>query len=258
MSRRTTRARRWIRRAFFAWAILSTSFLLNTFRTRGVPATMLESDARVSVREDRGTLELLPFAATNVSRLVFLCGAGVSAEAYVPLLRPIAEAGHPVTIVRLPWRLAPLETHKRAAMRRAVEIGEREAGVHGWVLAGHSLGAALASRIAAAAPRGLRAVVLLGTTHPKSFDLSRLKLPVTKVYATQDGVAPREKIEANRHLLPRDTRWVVIEGGNHSQFGHYGHQLFDGLATISREQQQALTRAALLAALEASKGTGAP
>ena len=45
-----------------------------------------------------------------------------------------------------------------------------------------------------------------------------------------------------------------IKGGNHSQFGHYGHQLFDGKATISREAQQAATRTALLEALsEAGK-----
>jgi hypothetical protein len=50
-------------------------------------------------------------------------------------------------------------------------------------------------------------------------------------------------------LLPADTRWVEIEGGNHSQFGHYGHQLFDGSPTTTREEQQAVTRAALLDAL---------
>jgi hypothetical protein len=38
-------------------------------------------------------------------------------------------------------------------------------------------------------------------------------------------------------------------GGNHSQFGRYGHQLFDGRATISREEQEALTRSAILLAL---------
>jgi hypothetical protein len=39
---------------------------------------------------------------------------------------------------------------------------------------------------------------------------------------------------------------VEISGGNHSQFGRYGHQLFDGTATISREEQEALTRSEIL------------
>jgi hypothetical protein len=73
---------------------------------------------------------------------------------------------------------------------------------------------------------------------------------VTKIYATNDGIATPEMIAATRGLLPVDTRWVEIEGGNHSQFGHYGHQLFDGDATISRERQQEITRQALLQALQ--------
>ena len=50
-------------------------------------------------------------------------------------------------------------------------------------------------------------------------------------------------------LRPAQTAWVAIEGGNHSQFGHYGHLLFDGTATISREAQQATTRSILLEVL---------
>jgi hypothetical protein len=43
---------------------------------------------------------------------------------------------------------------------------------------------------------------------------------------------------------------VEIEGGNHSQFGHYGHQLLDGTPSITREAQQTKTRAALLEMLD--------
>ena len=92
-------------------------------------------------------------------------------------------------------------------------------------------------------------MVLIGTTHPKQDDLSRLQLPVSKVYASLDGVAPADKVQQNWRLLPPHTKRVLIEGGNHSQFGHYGHQLFDKTPQISREAQQAATRAELLAAL---------
>jgi hypothetical protein len=46
-------------------------------------------------------------------------------------------------------------------------------------------------------------------------------------------------------------RAVPIAGGNHSQFGYYGFQLGDWPATISRADQQRLTRDALVAALRA-------
>ena len=61
---------------------------------------------------------------------------------------------------------------------------------------------------------------------------------------------------ANRRLLPETTAWVEIKGGNHSQFGHYGHQLFDGRATITREAQQATTRQVMLDALRANAPHG--
>jgi pimeloyl-ACP methyl ester carboxylesterase len=115
-----------------------------------------------------------------------------------------------------------------------------------WVISGHSLGGALACRLVRADPNAFSALVLIGTTHPKHDDLSFLVMPVTKVYGSNDGVAQPERMFSNRKLLPMNTQWVEIKGGNHSQFGNYGHQLFDGNATTSREAQQTATRSALL------------
>lgn len=42
---------------------------------------------------------------------------------------------------------------------------------------------------------------------------------------------------------------VVATRDDAAQFGYYGHQLFDGRATITREAQQSATLAALLAVL---------
>jgi pimeloyl-ACP methyl ester carboxylesterase len=245
------RAHRWIRVGFLVWAPLSTLWLANTMRTRGVGAELLTSGAGVTVVDGGETLEFLPAPVSGKTGLIFLCGAGVAAPAYAPLLRPLAEAGHAVAIVRLPLRIAPLTIHKEEAIARAGRAIERHPEVARWVLSGHSLGAALAARMAARGGR-FAGLVLLGTTHPKEDDLSFLTLPVTKVYATRDGVAPAERVLANRRLLPTHTRFLAIEGGNHSQFGHYGRQLFDGRPTISREAQQAVARGALLEALRRS------
>lgn len=220
-------------------------------RTRGVDPALLRSDSVVSVVNGAATLEFLPVASNHQAGLVFLCGSGVSAQAYAPLLRPIAEAGHAVFVVKLPWRFAPFAPHKRAAVDRARALLPAHPQIHRWVISGHSLGGALACRAVQADPKTFSAMVLAGTTHPKQDDLSFLRIPVTKVYASKDGVAPADRVLANRRLLPEHTRWVEIKGGNHSQCGHYGHQLRDGKATISRAEQQAVTRSALLEALAA-------
>jgi hypothetical protein len=197
--------RRWIRRGFLTWAIISTLWLANSYRTRGLADDVLQSSPTVS--------------------------------------------GYPVFIVKLPFRFAPLESQKQTAVERATSVTGSHPEISQWVLSGHSLGGALACRAVRADPTAFSAMVLVGTTHPKMDDLSSLTMQVTKVYASNDGIAPKDKILSNKRLLPKDTQWVEIEGGNHSQFGHYGHQLFDGKATVSREAQQAATRSALLETL---------
>jgi hypothetical protein len=50
--------------------------------------------------------------------------------------------------------------------------------------------------------------------------------------------------------LPPDTVFVPIEGGNHEQMGYYTGQPNDGVATISRAEQQAQVAAATVTMLE--------
>ena len=73
-----------------------------------------------------------------------------------------------------------------------------------------------------------------------------MQLPVTKLVGGRDGLATPARVARNRHLLPPDTRWIEIEGGNHSQFGDYGFQPGNGVARVSRQvQQQRLNKEAL-------------
>lgn len=245
----TSVVRRWIRRGFLTWAVVSTLWIANSFRTQGVEPATLTSSAAVTVTDDAATLRFLPVQPGPTTGLVFICGGGVSARAYAPLLRPLADAGHPVIIVKLPYRLAPLDSHKQAAIGRVYSAMAAHPEVPRWVIAGHSLGGALACRAASSTPLDFAAMVLIGTTHPREDDLSALALPVTKIGASNDGVATRTQSLANKKLLPASTRWVEIEGGNHSQFGHYGRQLFDGKPSITREAQQAAARSVLLEVL---------
>jgi len=218
-------------------------------RTQGGNDRTLQNSPGAPVNNGAGTLAFLPTVASSRAALIFICGSGVTAQAYAPLLRPVAEEGHAVFIVKLPYRFAPLEAHKQEALERVKRVITQHPEVKKWVLAGHSLGGALVCRMVQSDPRAVSAIVLIGTTHPKQEDLSGLGMPVTKVYASNDGVAPPNKVKANKALLPANAKWIEIQGGNHSQFGHYGHQLSDGAATISREAQQEITRRVLREAL---------
>lgn len=246
---------RWVRIGFIIWTVFSTLWLANSVRTQGVDGHLLRSSDKVTVLDRPTTLQFLPNSSIRQAALVFFCGSGIAAYAYAPLLKPIAEAGFPVTVIKLPYRFAPFEAHKREAINRArQQMTQQPKGVH-WIVSGHSLGGALAARLAHSNEEAIAALVLVGTTHPKKTDMSNLTAPVTKIYASHDGIAPVDRVMANRALLPSHTEWAEIDGGNHSQFGHYGHQLLDGDATISRQAQQSKTRAILLEVLDnASRG----
>ena len=84
----------------------------------------------------------------------------------------------------------------------------------------------------------LSGLLLIGTTHPRDEDLSSLTIPVLKVVGTRDCVADARDSLANLSKLPPHTTWLTIEGANHAQFAHYGSQLGDCRAEISREHQQ--------------------
>jgi dienelactone hydrolase len=223
-------------------------------RTQGVSDELLRSAGGVTVVEGPTALEFQPTRPAAAAALIFICGSGVHPHAYAPLLRPVADAGYLVLVVRLPYRFAPLASHKAAVVDRVRKLVAAHPDVSHWVIAGHSLGGALAARVAHSDPGLHAAFVLIGTTHPKDDDLSKLDAPFTKVYATNDGVAPVDRVMAIKTLLPEHTTWIEIKGGNHSQFGHYGHQLFDGAANVTREAQQDITREVLLEALRKRGG----
>jgi hypothetical protein len=103
------------------------------------------------------------------------------------------------------------------------------------------------ARLAYQNPGAVQGLVLWAAYPAARDDLSQYDLAVTSIYGTRDGLATGEEIAASRPLLPVDTQWVAIQGGNHAPFGWYGPQSGDNEATISRAEQQ---KVALLATLQ--------
>lgn len=238
--------RRWIRRIWVAAGLLFTSWLVWNAQAHDLPDAVLESSASLRVTTDDDGVQFTP---TNVPAdrpgLVFLPGGGIAPDAYLPFVRTIAETGHPVALVRLPWRLASTEGQRATVWGRIQRVTEAWAR-RPVVLAGHSRGGALAGRFAHEHPGGLAGLVLIATTHPRDQDLSALGVPVLKILGSNDCVASPDAARANAANLPAGTRWLVIDGANHAQFGHYGSQINDCAATIPRGEQQARAREAIL------------
>jgi pimeloyl-ACP methyl ester carboxylesterase len=228
-----------------------TFWLYFGFRAVGEAGAAVRSDEHVTVtRTDQG-LNFQPRANAHAAGLIFLPGGMVEPVAYAPLLRTIARAGYPTYLVNLPMRCACTDSQVSQLFTHVQQVLAGE-GARRWILAGHSRGGMLATRFVHENRANLAGLALIGTTHPRDYSLADINMPVTKIYGSRDGVASYRQMRENQHLLPPDTTWIRIDGGNHVQFAYYRHQLGDDDATISREKQQELLGAALLQALSSA------
>lgn len=204
----------------------------------------LISDSAVDV-DVKGALVFRPASNDPATGLIIYPGGRVDPAAYAPLARAIATQGYLVVIEPMPLNLAVLGPN------RALEAIDAFPGISSWAIAGHSLGGAMAASFAASHPGMVEGLALWAAYPAAGDDLSDQELVVSSVYGTKDGVTLLEDIRDSEALLPPDTRWIAIEGGNHSQFGWYGFQSGDNPADISREVQQAQIVQATLEMLEA-------
>lgn len=227
---------------FVTWSLIA-------YRANKEARQAARSDAAVSV--DRGDHSWRFETTTGVTAaptLVFFPGALVDPRAYAPLARAVARAGHRVVLVELPRRGAFGGADSPGLTAR---IRSSLASVDGpFVLGGHSRGAVVASRVATGGGPRLVGLVLIGTSHPRDHDLSSLGVPVTKIVGTRDGLATPAEVRRNAALLPPQTRWVWVEGGNHSQFGWYGFQPMDRPARLDGPTQRRIMIDAVLDLLD--------
>ncbi|QJR14878.1 alpha/beta hydrolase [Usitatibacter palustris] len=242
------------------WAVVGSVALVGfigwsyiAFRATDEAVAALASDTRVSVARGDGYWSFQRAGGKPAETgLLFFAGSMVDPVAYAPIARAAALAGFPVLLVELPYRGVFGGADGGEVIARGRSAQQQTPGVSKWVVAGHSRGGEVATRFVFHGAPGLAGLVLVGTSHPRDFSLADTKLKVTKVLGTNDGISPLEKSEKNRHLLPATTRWVVIEGGNHSQFGWYRFQPGDHFASIGRDQQQAQAIAAIIDALQSA------
>lgn len=170
--------------------------------------------------------------------LIFYPGAKVQPEAYAPLFEQCAEQGMLCVIVKPLFNLAILD------MNAADGIQAQFPDVTRWAIAGHSMGGVAASDYASRHAGSFAAVVFLAS-YP-SVDLTGFDGAVLSIMGSNDQVLNRESFEKAQVKLPANAHEIEIVGGNHAYFGNYGEQAGDGIAAITREEQQTQTATAIV------------
>ena len=171
--------------------------------------------------------------------LIFYPGGLVDPEAYAPLMKSLSDQGITTVIVPMPLDLAIFGVNK------ADDVIAAYPEIKHWIIGGHSLGGSMAAEFVKGHPLAVEGMAFMAAYPADTTDLSAQPIKAVSIYGTRDGVA-RNVFKESLNRLPVGTPLVIIDGGNHAQYGNYGPQAGDGVATISREEQQRQTTAAAM------------
>ena len=199
--------------------ILGISFLWYTSEYYRADAEALSVLSKSYVIEHNDYIEL---KADSDVGLIFYPGGKVEAYAYLVLLDSIRNEGVNVFLVKMPFKLAVFN------INAATSILESHSNINKWYIAGHSLGGAMASQYL-----DKNADKFDGLIQLSAYPLNDKEEHVLIMFGSNDGVLDLDKM--------KNLNTFVIEGGNHAYFGNYGEQEGDGVASISRASQQAIT-----------------
>ena len=174
----------------------------------------LVSDDTISVSESEW-LAFEPVRQTPRAGFILYPGAQCDHRGYANPLRAIAEQGYLVVSVPMPLNYAILGVDKvREVMAAYPEINT-------WVLAGHSLGGAMAATFAASDPDAIDGLMFWDSHAYEGADLSQMDLPVAQLYRSATDLPMPPNFQANAQYLPVTADLTPVLGGNHMNFGQF-------------------------------------
>ncbi|NOT04855.1 MAG: alpha/beta hydrolase [Anaerolineales bacterium] len=189
----------------------------------------LQSGSNVTVTTD----DFITFRPSNLqpeTSFIFYPGGRVDYRSYAVPLHAIAEQGYLVVLVPVKLNMAFFD------INAANPVFEKYPEIQHWAVGGHSLGGVASALFAKDHPQ-VEGIVFWAS-YPADDSLKNSGLKMLSIYGTND-MAGMGKFDDTKSLLTADAQYVVIEGGNHAQFGDYGPQPGDNEAAISRADQQA-------------------
>lgn len=222
--------------AALACLLLTVTVWLGNYYHADEGVLDFEDADELNVEVNSEYLAIYPNESTT--GIILYQGAKVDYLAYAPLARAIADRGFLCIIIDSPANIAITDVGK------ASEFMDIFPGISTWYVGGHSLGGVVAGREIESNPDNYAGLILLASY--VDVDLSSLDLNVISVYGDQDIILAHDSYEEGLDRLP-SVNELIIEGGNHAQFGNYGWQSGDGDATISADEQQSLTADFILA-----------
>ena len=230
------KCKRWINvlSSLILVGIFSISFTLIYFafnyKATNHAKTYLKSDEIIEIKENKSYFKL-----DNINHdekaIIFYGGGKVEEASYAPLCNKIAHQGIDVYLCKFPLYFPLIN------IGRASEIIKNNQYEHLYMM-GHSLGGTAASLYLKDTKTTFDGIIFLA-----SYSTTKLNdsLKCLSIYGSNDSVLNKEEYKKNTSNFPTNYKEVIIEGGNHSNFGDYGLQRKDTASKLSSDEQTTLT-----------------
>lgn len=204
-------------------------YLSSYYEADSLAMDSLKSDSFVKV-EENGDILFEPVSNAKNIGFILYPGGKVEASAYAPIAKEVAANGYPTIIAKMNFNLAILSPN------RADNIISNYKDIDTWVIGGHSLGGVMASNYALENDE-VKGLVLLASYTQSKTNLSNEPIKVLSLWGSNDEIADLTKIKEAGNVMPTDSEFIEIKGGNHGGFGDYGHQKGDGESSITNKEQ---------------------
>lgn len=210
---------------FFIW-------LSNGYSLQEEDKKYLQSSSKVEVTVEGDYTYFTPKNVSVTKGFIFYPNVRVDSSSYAKLCNDVASYGYKVVAVDMPFNYANFGKNK------ANKVIEDNPEITKWVIGGDSLGGTVACEYAVN-NKNVEGIVLI-SSYPRD-NISELGFKVLSLWGSKDNVVDYKELINSKTQLPKDTKYVEIEGANHSQFASYGMYSGDEEALISSDEQMDTT-----------------
>lgn len=210
---------------FFIW-------LSNGYSLQEEDKKYLQSSSKVEVTVEGDYTYFTPKNVSATKGFIFYPGVRVDSSSYAKLCNDVASYGYKVVTVDMPFNYANFGKNK------ANKVIEENPEITKWVIGGDSLGGTVACEYAVN-NKNVEGIVLI-SSYPRE-NISELGFKVLSLWGSKDNIVDYKELINSKTQLPKDTKYVEIEGANHSQFANYGMYSGDEEALISNDEQMDTT-----------------
>lgn len=227
---------------FLSVILAACSAISEPLETQNIQNKLTETPDLITLESNNSVPATLGF--------VYYPGGLVDPHAYLQWQDKLVSLnpGLKIITVKMPSNLAVF------GIEKGMTVVKANPAISTWITGGHSLGGTMAAELINKNLSTFKGLVFIAS-YPASDILKNWSAAVLSIHASKDGLSTSAKIEKYKADLPSATvmtgendftlpvqgrtHYYEIRGGNHAQFGNYGVQAGDSVASISVAAQQA-------------------